>query len=730
MRLTLTDIINLIKFLRSSLNRNSEHRNNILSGLHQIEEYIQRSDYQPDKIATTASQIDEALKLWFANTHLSSRDQIEIIIFNRLQERVSKLKTIDEKQSPAAEKQSPKALKPNDAILIYSCHFLSFRYTSHYAIPGKLVLPLHELPGKSSSTQSDRRPPWLYYLALFVLPIFILFLFNARESILNFVQTHRVTIGPSGVKINKEPQAERKDQCPAGDKVFAQYDDIKNRLIGSSEDASFKPIRRYISSLLGSGSDPDINDKSSLNANDLLNIINQQRRTSPTKANNLDQLGRLIPLVSILKNNEAMTKNRQVYQIAVAVPFFADQKYGPLPFGLGVLRGVEQAQKEFLRNTKSKVLLKAIVVNDSIDYPSGSSHTPQQLAHYLAIKGYGGTQFIGLLGHQQTQITKSTANCYKTYGLPVLLTNIQNPTLLTNNHNHERNEYIKTLLPSTTDISNEVVNLLEDRKKGNKDTNGSAQPDMIVFYDKNDSSSKLFMEDLCKKTMDSLPQVCEGVDINAEPLDQKLVRDKRIANKQWFLAFNPFLGKQSKSVTKDELITRNMELAVTIIDEYGKKRPTEEIYVGHEFVDESLKRRMNSILEGKRISIWRFSPWDWRADILKMHKENPVSGRECLNWYAVNSLNSMLLFKHLVENSVSNIPLDQEPNITELRKEISGRLNNDPHLLNDTEPGKLSIKPGESSLIVTPSNIYRVSLTPQSKDSKQSMNRIAQGYCE
>jgi hypothetical protein len=702
------------RFVQSKPNRNSEHRDNILKGLHQIEDYIQTSDNQLDQIVSKADEIKEALTLWFANTHSSSRDQFENIVFLRLKEQVSDLKNID-------FKQSSEALKTKVTILMYSCHFLGFRHTSIDPMPGKLVLPLHESPDDSPSKRSEGHPPLLSYLALIFLPAFIFLLYNARGTIFNYFLTHRFSIGPTGIRIVREVPVDLIGECPAGDKVLAQYDDMKDRIIGSSDDDSFKPIKKYVSSLISSGSDTDVNDKSSLSANDLLNIIQQIKKFSPSKAAYLDQLDRFIPLINILKNNEAITKNRQVYQIAVAVPFFSDQSDGPLPFGLGVLRGVDQAQKELLRNTNQKVLLKAIVVNDSIDHSSGSTHTPQLLAHYLAIKGYGGTQFIGLLGHQQTQITKLAANCYKTYGMPVLLTNIQN---------QESNEYVKTLLPSITDISKEVVNLLEDREKVNKDTKGSAQPDIIVFYDKNDSSSKLFTESLCGRINDRLGASCKLFDISGENLDQKLIKDKKIGNKQWFLAFNPFFGKKLNHVDKNELITTNMEAAITIVDEYGKKRPTQEIYVGHEFVDESLKRRMNSRLDGKNISIWRFSPWDWRADKRKQKEQTPLSGRKCLNWYAVNSLNSMLLFKHLIENSVSDVPNDQQPNITKLRKEISDRLNNHAQDLNGTEPVDFSIKPEKSSLVVTPSKIYRVRLTPQFKKSKTFMNGFSQGHCE
>jgi hypothetical protein len=90
----------------------------------------------------------------------------------------------------------------------------------------------------------------------------------------------------------------------------------------------------------------------------------------------------------------------------------------------------------------------------------------------------------------------------------------------------------------------------------------------------------------------------------------------------------------------------------------------------------------------------------------------------------------MLLFKYLIEDSVSDVTNGQQPNITKLRKEISDRLNNITRDLNGTEPFKLSIKQEKSSLIVTPSEIYRVRLTPQSKDSKPFMNGFAKDYCE
>lgn len=692
----------IIKIFKSQSNQNTKYRDDIFTELHKMGEFMQRDDYPPDQILEIESDIRRSIDSWLRNKPLLFFDEIEKFIFERLFKLLSERKHLD-------PKQSPEEFRREILNMVYACHFLGCRHTELNANPVTLRPPLHEIPVEDASTLHEENPPILCYVLSMILPLFIVFCFNQRGFVVRLFQTQ---ISSRVISSKADYRSDKKDECPVAIIDSQSDNNMESRLIGTSSDKSFDLIKEEITGLAPDKFDTNVKNNTTLNAKILLSSISNLKADKGPPYT--DKLDRLIPLISILNNNESIPQDKPVYQIAVAVPFSSNQKDGPLPFGLGVLRGVDQAQKELL-GRNSKILLKAIIVNDSFVNTSGLAQTPQQLAYHLATKGYGGNQFIGLLGHQNTQITKLTASCYKRYGLPVLLTNILD---------QGNNQYVKTLLPSMSDISKRIVEILKSQE-----TKEPPISDITIFYDNNDSSSKALYEELCREINTRKLSRCNKFNIVEKDLQAKLIKDTEIKNDQWFLAFNPFLGRRSNEVNVNDLITKNIDIAVSIVTEYSKKVKSGKIYVSHEFVDESLIKRMQFILRDSKIDILRFSPWDWRARLQNQQESEPIPGRKCFNWYAVNSLNSMLLFKQLIEDSVKDGGPHHNQNITDLRKEVSNRLNYNDDDLSGAEPNGFRIEAKDSGLTVIPNNIYKVHLIQQSKESNPDRYRSSRDSC-
>lgn len=204
--------------------------------------------------------------------------------------------------------------------------------------------------------------------------------------------------------------------------------------------------------------------------------LNKKRK----KAKNDDvkrDIERYMPLLRILNNNTS--KSAKPYYIAIAVPFDADNK--PSLKALGILHGIDQAQRD-LRN---ELKIKVVIVNDSLE--NSSDLKISSLAHAIAIKGYSGSQFIGLIGHPSFSNSNILETCYQKYRLPALSLAIRTP--LPSSTMTDSDHFFQSLLPDAKKIAAQTSDLLEKDRR------------ILVFHD-NSTYSQALGVNICQTFKD------------------------------------------------------------------------------------------------------------------------------------------------------------------------------------------------------------------------------------
>lgn len=411
-------------------------------------------------------------------------------------------------------------------------------------------------------------------------------------------------------------------------------------------------------------------------------------------------------MLYVLANNEKTTlmSPPHIVHIAVAIPFEEKQSDGPSPWGLGLLRGIDMAQRS-IHDQESKIQIKAIIVNDFFPYSQGSaSQEPQQLSHYLSTASYDNKQFTGLIGHQQSTVSNLTDDCYDFYKFPVLLSHI---------HDQTGHSYIQSLLPSSKEMARKIINNMQN------DVNPPMKG-IVVFFDKNDASSIKFSQSLCieiKHSSSTFVNECLQHDISAKDFSTDLINNSKLSDSKWFIAINPYIRTGERP--------SNMDKVIVIINEYANSNNSGSIYLGPDFVDEALVNDMNKTLGSKKITLWRFSPWDWRAStgnntttessFDKFYKKYGTQYDKRLNWTSVNAINSLLFF-HLLAKGTLDMPVSPNSIIPTktLREAIAKRMSTTAKFIkfNDFFPEPMSFISKNKKLMLQRNQVCKVHWEP------------------
>jgi hypothetical protein len=501
----------------------------------------------------------------------------------------------------------------------------------------------------NQSSNTPSRPPSWCYLTIGVVPAIIFVISSPAKpiGILSFLNSKVHAL--FNHTLHKSPPI---IQCLSSDETSKIADQmVKKHLMDSFDDPGFQQVLglenediSYFKDKIG------IDTSSELGAKDLKKLIKYIE--SPEIHNKKDslktKLERVKPLLDIFQNNEDLKRNSSNtklyhYQVAVMVPFGPDKTYphdGPLPWGLGILRGVDIAQRIILKESKKAetevvAVPEVVIVKDNFSaFMTGSGITSQKLSHFLANGIYNNKKFLGLVGSLQQ--LDSSYRCYDAYKLPVLTNEISRPI-------GNEFEFIQSLLPGKDIFSQKIVSMLKD---------GSSDK-LTVFYASNDPSSRDIGQAICSYI--KAPTQRENIRfrdcVNKDILDESFEKELKnnLSDTEALLMFN-LLNDNSTKVQR----------IIKVYKEINRKGGT--IYVGNDFVDQDLiqdmKREVSST--DPRISIKRISPWDWRAgkvkqshnfeELLKDYGRNKKS----YNWLVINSINSMLLFNDLTNSKVSD----------------------------------------------------------------------------
>jgi hypothetical protein len=640
--------------------KKSEARDKILTELTQLERFISLSEIQKSDCRGQVVKIIDHIEIWFRNTPALLRGRREEFIFRKLSEILERVKVILDSNNDQGWEETARRIK----CYLLCCNLLKSRYDCiHHGRPGVTSNELQESHPDIDNKLSARDPHFLYSLAAF-LPLTILIAFSPLGRSFGFEDLQdRYSVywkkNSRSEDMQETSSSRTETSCPPVDKQNRFADELGHRIIGSVNDEGFKEIfsdrdlenmTRSINRFMGDSTPSNSITRQSgtrpQTADEYLGFIKDYQRSNVNGSTNTElsnKLERIKPMLYVLANNEKTTgmSPTHIVHIAVAIPFEEKQSDGPSPWGLGLLRGIDMAQRS-IHDQKSNVQIKAMIVNDFFPYSHGNaSQKPIQLSHFLATSSHDNKQFTGLIGHQQSTVSNLTDDCYNFYKLPVLLSHIHDPT---------GHAYIQSLLPSSKEMARKIVYNIQN------DVNHSVRG-IVVFFDKNDASSVKFSQDLCIEFKhSSSPNVYECLqhDISKENFSTDLVNNSKLVNNQWFVAINPYIRTGGR--------TSNMDKVIIIINEYANSVNSGSIYLGPDFVDETLVNDMNKTLGSKTITLWRFSPWDWRASTTtassfdQFYKEYGTQYDKRLNWTSVNAINSLLFFHLLVEDSL-DMPL-------------------------------------------------------------------------
>lgn len=412
------------------------------------------------------------------------------------------------------------------------------------------------------------------------------------------------------------------------------------------------------------------------------------------------------PLSNIMNNNllmkELSTKyNAPLYTIAVAVPLKNELKgetTGPHPYSLGILRGVDLAQKTLIEKYKREssrkgVFLKVLVVDDM----NITNDEQQSFFKWLADIQGDHEQIVGLLGHNSSNVTKLHAPCYDKYELPVL-------SISTADELYGKNRYVHHLAPSTKQIAKILVDTIVDKRTLK---NHGKLEQVSVFFDPEDLGSTSLKDQICfflSKTND-LPE-CKEVKVNVDVShDKDSLFSKTLSSYQgkndseWIIAINPNITPNAERQILEIISDRNR----TNIDINYQG----VIYVGHEFIDQSLEERIAKQLNNQRsFDVIRISPWDWRLNDKKkshspfFHTSNQRIYGPNLNWYVLSSYNGIMAFHELISRGSNLANPSKKAEILRIRQKINNLLLNQPVSIKSAAPDVLQFNPqGASSFI-------------------------------
>jgi hypothetical protein len=556
-------------------------RDEILRNIKALESFYSLEEDRREQFRDHVLNTEVVIDKWLRNPIHRSLHVNEAYIFGKIK---SILREIKQQLNRDCLWDSKKA-RLN--LLLLCCNLLESRYEFIYHNrPGQLNEPLHERSTVKFGSQLKKKPTYAYYILLAVMPLALLVFFKSpkRHSMYKFILSLANLPSQQSSQSSKPPIDESK--CPPTREQSKYEDSLRKRLIGDIEDDGFVEIlsKSELREILKESPETTSRKTSPengkrLSESDLLDlIIRYQKRNRDTILSN--KLDRIKPLLHIFSNNKkARSLEPNSYMIAVAVPFDPLYREGPSPWGVGILRGADIAQK-YILDKRQKVPFQVVVVNDYFDDSILERHpTPQDLSHYLSTDGYKGRKVIALIGHQQEAIARLTSICYEEYEMPTLLS-------LFLSSSYQTKSYIQSLLLSNADMVRKIIEASDSRP-------ASTKKSLVVFFDKNDGVSQETSRQTCTLINDTQISKqynsCEEIDVSHEKFSQDIISDEKISTSDWLLAFNPYENQESSH----SFISDKVKYIIKAHTANNKKG---DIFVNHNFVDEMFVRE----LEGSR----------------------------------------------------------------------------------------------------------------------------------
>jgi hypothetical protein len=487
---------------------------------------------------------------------------------------------------------------------------------------------------------------------------------------------------------------------------------INDRLIDSLENA--KPYLHkvlYQSTSNQSNADEDTSItavKLSKRISDRINRLRSQKMNPDISNTSLPILESSLPLVNILANNETIDKMKtnneynqiqgdepRIYTIAILVPITnglqdpvsqSSKLQPPFSWSLGVLRGIDIAQKAMLSQSDSgnKVLLRALIVNDN-------NHVNSDQNKDLLLSIARNVNVVGLIGHNQYQSISNISTCFHRENLPMITTSL--PAMKT------LDQMTYSLLPPIPVVASVLVQAIErQREKGGSRYN--SKPELSIFYNSVDLASQILSNEICAQARRRRDWPCVEIDVSNV---YKIPPSTDNIKMEWVVAFNPHIGNLEKNRERIKSIVRSFGisnkkseikgwifLSPDVLDEYledSLKLALCNIFkpTGSCSQPKEARKKLNSLPEDQDFDILRIAPRDWRSDgnINKNHealmsdhnnpfydRRNNLYGRH-LNWQVYNSYNAMMAFRDLIDG---DDPGDVNKNVGILRGSIVDRF--------------------------------------------------------
>jgi hypothetical protein len=670
---------NFLQLIRSILDGRRDELITITTSLNALSRSIRLND-PPESIKEKAESFQSILRsALLPRIRIRPKRRLQRVILSNLNLLLTKLiEDIDKQHGRDGWAK---------AELYYVClKFLGYRFDQALNIE----VDLDALMRESEPSLNTSSPPRWHFILYMLAPVLVLFIL-----VRDLKPSEFANILNSPPKLS---QCERKTSTK-------ERSLINQNLINNTGHGYFERIKWTFHSRNAHSSQPPSAFTVEQNwINDLKSTDNKINPGYTIRSNNL-------PMIRILANNDKIDQvkkesRKNVFNVLLLIPLKRSEVGSPSAWSLGILKGLDLAQREII-SAHNNNLIKIMIVNEENVTPLAKASGP-----ILDLVSDTTEPIVGIIGLEQDSLMNLYSICLNEYKhVPAFTSSIRYFQGVNNDFPE------LSLLPSLHEIAESMLEDIRKRRKSN--TNIEAAPSKLtVVYDQSESNSKILADAICNLAQDdyasNFPK-CTLIEITSR--DSKDYQDslnfEEGNNHELILAVNPF---GSNNIELENYILGHLRSFLQ------SKAKEGWMYVSPYFMDKLLEERIIakasdqlkecgdscSQVEPKFFLIriapidWRSAPSDFKLALNKFERRDNPYGNQ-LNWSTINSYNNLMTLHKLIGNSVSEMKqtdFSDVQDVADIRTRISNQLRESKYDATATMGGNIRVERQGTQMVV------------------------------
>ena len=664
---------NLFQTFLSILNGRRDELTTIAKSLKELSDSI-RSNDSPESIKQMAESFQHILRSpLLPSIRIRPRRRLQRVILNNLNLLLTKL-------IKDVGRQHGKDGWTKGELYYVRLKFLEYRFDQSLHFKVDLDDSMHE----SEPALNPSRPPRWHLLLYMLAPILTLFILVRDLRPLEFFNILNPPTKPSQCDQKTSPK---------------ERSEINQKIIDNLGDGYFERIKLTFASHGADNSQPPSASKVEQNWIKYLKSPGKNIDAGYTiRSNNL-------PMIRILANNDEIDrikkenqKSVNVFNVLSLVPLKRTEDGSPSAWSLGILKGIDLAQRELI-NSHNKNLIKVQIINEETVTPFAKASGP-----ILDLVSGTVEPIVGIIGLEQDSLMNLYKNCLNEYkNIPAFTSSIS--------YSQDVNIDIPelALLPSLHEIAQDMLEDIRKRRKSN--TNIDAEPSkLIVVYDQSESNSKTLSNLICNLAQEiyanNFPK-CTLIEVTSRDSNDypDLLDFEKNNNHELILAISPF----GQNTTELE------NVILSYFRSFFESKAREGwMYVSPYFMDKLLEERIiakasDQLKEcgatcsqvDRKFFLIRVAPIDWRSAtsdfkpaLNKFYRRDNPYGKQ-LNWSTINSYNNFMTLHELIGNSVSKMKQTDFSDVqvvAAIRTRISNQLREPKYKATTTMGGPIMVE--------------------------------------